>query len=240
VGADFVALSFYKLCGYPTGVGALVGRRAALHELVRPAFAGGTVEFVSVLADRYLLKDGAEGFEDGTGNFLAWSAVPAGVQMLKNIGVPAIGAHVNGLTERMLRGMLALHHGNGTPAIHIHGPSGVKERGGTIAFNVAEADQNIIDHEVIVDSAADRGICLRGGCFCNPGAAERAFRYSASELAAALDLVGRNFSLSAMRRALGNKPVGAVRASLGYGSKAADVDALLDFLSEFIARRHVA
>ena len=45
---DFVALSIYKISGYPTGVGALICRHEALRALVRPSFAGGTVEFVSV------------------------------------------------------------------------------------------------------------------------------------------------------------------------------------------------
>jgi len=45
--ADFVALSFYKLFGYPTGVGALVARRDALARLRRPWFAGGTVTYAS-------------------------------------------------------------------------------------------------------------------------------------------------------------------------------------------------
>ncbi|HEX9733878.1 MAG TPA: aminotransferase class V-fold PLP-dependent enzyme, partial [Thermoanaerobaculia bacterium] len=40
---DFVALSFYKMFGYPTGVGALIGRRQALEKLHRPWFAGGTI-----------------------------------------------------------------------------------------------------------------------------------------------------------------------------------------------------
>jgi selenocysteine lyase/cysteine desulfurase len=237
VPADFVVLSIYKLCGYPTGLGALVVRRDALSELVRPTFSGGTVEFVSVLTDRYLLKAGTEGFEDGTCNFLAWSAVPHGLHFLQAIGMPNIGAHVAALTAHMLAGMRALHHANGTPVIHIHGPDNMIERGATIAFNVADANQNIIDHEAVVDGAAEQGICLRGGCFCNPGAAEQAFRYNAAELAVALDSLGRDFSMPAMRVALGGKPVGAVRASMGYGSQVADVDALITFLRETFQSR---
>lgn len=231
---DFVTLSIYKMCGYPTGVGALVGRRDALRMLVRPAFSGGTVEFVSVLTNRYLLKAGTEAFEDGTGNYLAWSAVPNGLQLLERMGMHAIESHVARLTERLLLGLLALRYRNGKPAIQIHGPTNTLARGGTIAFNVVDARQTIIDHEEVVDAAAQQGICLRGGCFCNPGCAERAFEYSAEELAAALDAVGHDFSLPALRVALNNKPVGAVRASLGYGSHANDVDALLDFLKQFI------
>ena len=37
---DFVALSFYKMFGYPTGVGALIARRESLDALVRPWSAG--------------------------------------------------------------------------------------------------------------------------------------------------------------------------------------------------------
>jgi hypothetical protein len=39
-----------------------------------------------------------------------------------------------------------------------------------------------------------------------------------------------------MRVALNNKPVGAVRASLGYASTASDVQALSAFLEDFTCR----
>ena len=45
---DFVALSFYKMFGYPTGVGALLARREALDTLHRPWFSGGTIDVASV------------------------------------------------------------------------------------------------------------------------------------------------------------------------------------------------
>jgi selenocysteine lyase/cysteine desulfurase len=43
---DAMAISFYKMFGYPTGVGALVVKKSFLAQLRRPWFAGGTVEFV--------------------------------------------------------------------------------------------------------------------------------------------------------------------------------------------------
>ncbi|MCL5950991.1 MAG: aminotransferase class V-fold PLP-dependent enzyme [Chloroflexi bacterium] len=45
---DFVSLSFYKIFGYPTGVGCLLARRATLAKLRRPWFAGGTITVASV------------------------------------------------------------------------------------------------------------------------------------------------------------------------------------------------
>ena len=230
---DFVTLSIYKISGYPTGVGALVSRHEALRALVRPSFAGGTVEFVSVLTDRYELKSGPEGFEDGTGNFLAWSGVAPALQMIERVGWQAIHSHVAALTAQALDGLVAIRRADGTPAVWIHGPTNTRDRGGTIAFNMVDASGEVIDHERVVEAAADAGICLRGGCFCNPGAAECAFRYEASELAAALDTMAGHFSMPAMRVALNNKPVGAVRASVGYASTPDDVKALVAFLEEF-------
>ena len=49
---DYVALSFYKIFGYPTGIGVLLVRRPALAKLRRPWYAGGTLTFSSVHAGR--------------------------------------------------------------------------------------------------------------------------------------------------------------------------------------------
>jgi len=43
---DAMVVSFYKMFGYPTGVGALIVKKSFLAHLRRPWFAGGTVEFV--------------------------------------------------------------------------------------------------------------------------------------------------------------------------------------------------
>ena len=48
---DFVPISFYKMFGYPTGIGALLARRAALERLKRPWFSGGTVVAANVQGD---------------------------------------------------------------------------------------------------------------------------------------------------------------------------------------------
>ena len=43
---DAMAVSFYKMFGFPTGVGALVVKEEFLARLERPWFAGGTVDVV--------------------------------------------------------------------------------------------------------------------------------------------------------------------------------------------------
>ena len=41
---DFVSVSFYKIFGYPTGIGALLVKRSALNVLTKKYFGGGTVD----------------------------------------------------------------------------------------------------------------------------------------------------------------------------------------------------
>lgn len=46
VPVDAMAISFYKMFGFPTGVGALIAKESFLAQLHRPWFAGGTVDVV--------------------------------------------------------------------------------------------------------------------------------------------------------------------------------------------------
>lgn len=45
---DAMAVSFYKMFGFPTGVGALIVKESFLAQLNRPWFAGGNVDVVQV------------------------------------------------------------------------------------------------------------------------------------------------------------------------------------------------
>jgi molybdenum cofactor sulfurtransferase len=65
---DYVALSFYKMFGWPTGIGCLIARREALDKLERPWFSGGTIVAAFVGRQYYDFAPGAAHFEDGTVN----------------------------------------------------------------------------------------------------------------------------------------------------------------------------
>ncbi len=180
---DFVTLSFYKLFGYPTGVGCLLARRSSLAKLRRPWFAGGTIEVASVQGDRYYLHAGAEGFEDGTLNYLALPAITLGLEHLATVGPDTIHTRVECLTGWLLEQLHALHHTNGAPVVRIYGPLTTHERGGTIALNFYDPDGQFFDHRLVEQRANEVRISLRTGCFCNPGASEMALDISSEELA---------------------------------------------------------
>ena len=136
---DFVDLSFYKIFGYPTGVGCLLMRKAAARKLHRPWYAGGTLTFASVLVEDYYLTPGFAGFEDGTVNYLSLPAVELGLQHIERIGVELIHTRVMCLTGWLLDQLLALRHGNGQPLIRLYGPADTRQRGATIQINFLNA-----------------------------------------------------------------------------------------------------
>jgi selenocysteine lyase/cysteine desulfurase len=233
--ADFVACSFYKLFGYPTGVGALVARREALARLRRPWFAGGTVEYVSVQHGSHLLRDGVEGFEDGTVSFLDADAVIRGLDFLDGIGMSRIRRHVTSLAASLVERLRALAHRDGSPMIRLYGPRDRYDCGGTVTFNVLDARGAALPYERVEEHARRAGVSVRGGCFCNPGASEAAFGFVPDRTADCLAAMRREgWSLerfaTKMRACDGAHAIGAVRASLGMASNCRDLERLVEVI----------
>ena len=232
--ADFVTVSFYKIFGYPTGVGALVARREALARLRRPWFAGGTVAYASVYANRHLLRDGAESFEDGTPNFLAIAGLDAGFDIIDEVELPRLCSHVGRLTAQLLDDLARLRHPGGEPLVVLYGPPTLAGRGATVAFNVLEPSGHPIPYWEVESRGRAARVSMRGGCFCNPGASEAAFGYEPAELIRCLDEVTEGFTLDRFKRCIGSKlAVGAVRASFGMASSQEDARRAVDVIASF-------
>jgi selenocysteine lyase/cysteine desulfurase len=232
---DFVVLSFYKIFGYPTGVGALLMRKSAAARLHRPWFAGGTVNFVSVQALGHVLSPGEAAFEDGTLNYLSIPAVEIGLRHIEAIGMELIAERVRCLTGWMLEELLALRHSNGRPMARIYGPTNTKARGGTVSLNLYDPHESLLDYRRVEELAGNEGISLRTGCFCNPGAGECAEGLTADDMRAALTL-GAEVNLSAFMRLMqnrGHKSAGAIRVSIGLASNFADIARFLQFVAAF-------
>src|SRR3984957_6450167 len=132
---EFVAVSWYKVFGYPTGVGALLVRRSALPRLRRPWFSGGTIWGVSVQGGWHRMLNDEGAFEDGTLNFLSIPDVTTGLDWIDAIGIDLIHRRVSMLTGWLLESLGRLKHGNGAPLIQLYGPADVNGRGGTVSFN---------------------------------------------------------------------------------------------------------
>ena len=231
---DFVVLSFYKMFGHPTGVGALIARHAALARLQRPWFAGGTITVASVGADRHHLAAGASAFEDGTLNFASLPAVDIGLDFVERVGLDRIHDRVQALTGWLLARLLSLRHSTGLPLLTVYGPADMRARGGTLALNFRDRSGAFIDHQTIEARAGARNISIRSGCFCNPGAGELAMGISPDEMRACFVRLSDRITYDDFRRCIDGKSTGAVRVSLGLATNFADVHAFLEFARGFL------
>src|SRR3984957_2662739 len=98
---EFVAISWYKVFGFPTGVGCLLARHHALARLRRPWFSGGTIMGVSVAGGWHQMLPGEGGYEDGTVNFLSIPDVTVGLDRLSGIWSDRINQRVAILTSQV-------------------------------------------------------------------------------------------------------------------------------------------
>jgi selenocysteine lyase/cysteine desulfurase len=233
---DFVTVAFYKMFGYPTGLGALIARREALDELERPWFSGGTVDFVSTHTGVHQFRADAERFEDGTLNFLGIAALPRGLDFLRSVGMGAVEEHVRRLTERLIGMLSDLRYDDGTSAAVLYGPRTTTERGGTVPFNLLDQAGRVLPYELVVTAAAEAGISMRGGSFCNPGAGERALGLGLDEAFGCMP-DGPAVDAGDAHQAKPVRVSGALRISVGVPTVSGDLDRLESFLTGFVAAR---
>lgn len=232
---DFVTLSFYKMFGHPTGVGALLIRRSALPSLKRPWFAGGTVNFASVQGQAHVLSPNEAAFEDGTLNYLSIPAVEIGLLHLQSIGMEMISERVRCLSGWLLEELLGLRHSNGRAMVRIYGPATTQSRGGTVTLNLYDPQGHLLDYRRVEEMAGAEGISLRTGCFCNPGAGEISEGLTEEDMRAGFTM-GEDINLLSFVRLMqerGHKSAGAIRASIGLATNFADVWRFLRFISGF-------
>ena len=225
---DFVSVSFYKMFGYPTGIGCLLIRKSRFKKLTKPWFAGGTVALASVQSPHHYLAARHERFEDGTVNYLDIPAVSIGLNYLNAIGMRRIHERVVGLSRWLATELPTIRHDSGVSVVNIFGPEDRRNTGGTLMMNFSNRHGRGYPPDVIEALANRRRISLRSGCFCNPGIDEINHRLTDEELRRYFSSRGHG-DYRDMVRAL-NKMRGAVRVSVGIATTQRDLDTFISLV----------
>ncbi len=213
---EVACISFYKILGFPTGIGALIIRKDYLKKMQKAWFAGGTVRGVSLEA--HVLEEGYEAFEDGTINYALIPALTFVFDFIDSIGgIKVIDEHVRQMTILALDGLKKIDN------VILYGPHSMESRGATIAFNILNENGAPIAYETIEKFAYEKGISLRGGCFCNPGSGSRAFELDGSTMQHLLEKLQ-----SAGKSEVGVP--GAIRISFGITNTAEDIQKIIAFI----------
>uniref|UniRef100_A0A0D9WT42 Molybdenum cofactor sulfurase n=1 Tax=Leersia perrieri TaxID=77586 RepID=A0A0D9WT42_9ORYZ len=210
--ADFVVCSFYKIFGYPTGLGALIVKNEAANLLNKTYFSGGTV--AASIADIDFVqkrKSIEQVLEDGTVSFLSIASLRHGFKMIDTLTTSAIGRHTASLATYVRKKMLALKHSNDISVCTIYGQQASKveglKTGPTITFNLKREDGSWFGYREVEKLASLSGIHLRAGHVC----------WDDNDI-------------------INGKPTGSVRISFGYMSTYEDAEKFLKFLqSSFVS-----
>ena len=207
---DFVCLSFYKLFGWPTGLGALLVRRPAQSLLLanKSYFGGGTVAAASATSTFVALRPGtAEALEDGTVSFLAIPSLLPGLRLLRGLRMQRIAQHTTALAVHLHSRLSQLRHYNGAPVCTFYGnwervasTSGAETpaqrlrrlrhtQGSIVSLNVRQPDGSFVGASEVESVAITRHIQVRTGCVCNPGACQLWLHLSDADVRANLEVI---------------------------------------------------
>ncbi|EMD32985.1 hypothetical protein CERSUDRAFT_118413 [Gelatoporia subvermispora B] len=224
---DAMAVSFYKMFGFPTGVGALIVKESLLSRLERPWFAGGTVDVVQAPGTIVTMSaELHERFEDGTINYLNLPAITDGLRFLSAY-LPFLPLRLSTLTHHLVSELSQLRHDtSGTPVVqilsrtperHLKSVGDQSDTGSVVALLFLFPSGEMMPNTFIEYAAATHRISLRTGCMCNPGGA--AALLGLRDAMAALPPAP---TLQAFSRQMGRE-LGVVRISLGLASDFRDV-----------------
>lgn len=237
--ADAMAVSCYKMFGFPTGVGCLIAKKSFLRELKRPWFSGGTVGVVQVPGVGYTpTQEIHEQFEEGTINFASLAAVTKGLNMLSRY-IDLLPLRLSALTHYLVNSLTATRHDTtGTPVARIvsrkpgRRPTRVGEQsetGAMVALIFLEPSGEMMPNSFVEYASTKYKISLRTGCMCNPGGVASMLGFQAE-----MDKFYPGITYSDFESIVG-KELGAVRFSLGLVSDFHDVHRVLRFVREVIA-----
>ncbi|KAF7289235.1 Cysteine desulfurase [Mycena indigotica] len=230
---DAMAVSFYKMFGYPTGIGALVVKNSFLSELKRPWFAGGTVDIVqvpgSVMTRSTVLH---EQFEDGTINYLQLPAITNGLRFLSAY-LPFLPLRLSCLVHYLVWHLTRLRHESvdapvaqilsATPSRKLSSVGEQAETGALISLVFLSPTGKMEPLSFIEHAATSVNISLRTGCMCNPGGAAALLGYEV-----AMQKLSPGATLADLTCTIGHE-LGVVRISLGLASNFQDIWNVIQF-----------
>ena len=211
--ADYVAFSGHKLYA-PFGAGTLIGPRTAFVDGDPFLAGGGAVDLVDL--DEVIWTEPPEREEAGSPNVVGAVAFGEAMARLEAVGWPSVEAHERALADRLRQGLAAIDR------VRLLGPATDVETLAVAAFEVEGVHHALVAARL----SAEYGIGVRHGCFCAHPYLLRLLGVGPEAVAAARRQVLRG------DRA---RIPGAVRASCGLGTSAADVDALLVAVAELAA-----
>uniref|UniRef100_A0A7S3PP43 Molybdenum cofactor sulfurase n=1 Tax=Aplanochytrium stocchinoi TaxID=215587 RepID=A0A7S3PP43_9STRA len=241
VKADYTVISFYKMFGFPAGLGGLIMTREAAEELKPTYFGGGNIKVCACDTDfKELHTNISKRFESGTQNFLGIVAAHFGFKQLRDVGMQNIQAHTYDLAQRLYLQLSSLCHENGQKVCKMYGNHHLndpRKQGSIVTFNAMDKDGGYISHIEIGRLASLNNIQIRTGMFCNPGASQKYFGLTTEQISNYSGEHGGCWEeVDILESGIAT---GAVRVSVGYSSTLADILVFVNFMKTYFVTKDV-
>ena len=246
---DFLVFSFYKLFGFPTGLGCLLIKNSSISYLEKLYVGGGSVDSIAISPYyKSFARSFSKRFEDGTLPFQQIAALEYGFQFIEEYmgGWMSYSKYCLDLIDQLRKRMKSLKHPNNAPLVIIYDrlsdtndytllfENDEASKGPIIAFNLQRMDGSFIGYTEVTRLAFSENIHLRAGRFCNPGAAQLQLGLESKQVQELHNVLGHvcgdAYDLIAER-----KPTGALRISIGFANHQNDLERLLDFLKHYFS-----
>ncbi|XP_057197994.1 molybdenum cofactor sulfurase isoform X1 [Triplophysa rosa] len=232
--ADFVPISFYKMFGFPTGLGALLVRNETA-EILRKSYFGGGTAAAYLVNEKYFVPrpNVVSRFEDGTIAFLDIISLHHGFETLKKLtgSMLNIQLHTFGLARYTYTVLSCLRHSNGKPVMQIHCDNefqNIVEQGAILNFSLLDCHGRTVGYSQVDKMASLFNIHVRTGCFCNTGICQHYLAISNHDVKTNLQaghVCGDNIDV------VEGRPTGSIRVSFGYMSSFEDCQNFLRFIA---------
>lgn len=240
ISPDFIALSFYKIFGFPD-LGALIVRNDSAHALTtKRYFAGGTVDAVITSGETWHAKKATlnERLEEGTLPFHNILALDHAMRKHLELfgGMRRIARHTAYLRRKTWNYLKRTRHGNGTCIARLYEDETEGHYGPIMAFNLQDSSGKLHSPTEVEKLCVVKGIQLRTGGLCNPGGVARHLELTDEQI--------RYNYLSGHRCGGGTvshdgSVIGVIRISFGAMSTLSDVQRFTDFVNEYFVEKNV-
>lgn len=237
ISPDFVAVSFYKMFGFPDLGALIVHRRTAGLMRSRSYFGGGTVDMATCIGEQWHASKSTSlhsSLEDGTLPFHNIIALGLAIQDFEQHfgSFTHVSAYTADLTRLLYSRLSTLKHYNSKPVAHLYSDSCVdsqSSQGPIVAFNLKTADGQWYSTAEVEKAANVRNIHIRSGGLCNPGGIAKALHLAPWELR---ENFSAGWKCGTEDDIVNGKPTGMLRASIGATTTPKDIEIFIAFIAD--------
>lgn len=230
---DIAPISFYKIFGFPTGLGCLIFKKKCIKFFDKIYFGGGTIILNSPFNNFHLKKESIhQKFEDGSPNYLNI------IYLEKFLDKKIDYNYIKEITYYFYDRICNIYYDNSERCFELYDldynlnfEDFKKCHGSIISFNLKREDKTYIGYKEVETICYINNIAIRTGCLCNNGACMKNLNIKVDDLKKNLE---KGHSCSNPMDLIDGKPTGVIRVSFCENNIKEEIDIFINIIKEML------